>query len=133
VEDQKSLKTGALISEFSGSVEDQIDQFLADGVVTSGVVVGGIFFSGDKLFWVEKLSVSTGSDFINNSWFQIDENGPWNVLAGSGFREKGVERIITASDCFVGWHLSIWLDSVFEAVKFPTGITDLNTGLTNVD
>jgi len=53
VEDEKTLETGALISEFSGSIKDQIDQFFTNGVMASGVVVGGIFFTGDQLFWVE--------------------------------------------------------------------------------
>ena len=56
------LETSALIGEFSDSVEDEIDDFFTDGVVTTGVVVGGIFFTGNQLFRVEKLTVGTGSD-----------------------------------------------------------------------
>jgi len=37
--------------------------------MSSGEVVGGIFLSGDQLFWVEELSVGSGSNFINNGWF----------------------------------------------------------------
>jgi hypothetical protein len=114
VEDEESLETGALVSEFSGSVENQIDQFFADGVVTSSVVVSGIFFTSDQLFWMEKLSVSTSSDLVDNSWLQINENSPGDVFTGTGFREKGVESIISSSDGFVRWHLTVWLDSVFK-------------------
>ena len=89
------LKTSTLISEFSDSVEDEINDFFTNGVVTSGIVVGGIFFTSDQLFWVEKLSVCTSADFINNSWFQINENGTWDMFASTSFREKGVEWIIT--------------------------------------
>ena len=60
------LETSALIGEFSDSVEDEIDDFLTDGVVTTGVVVGGIFFTGNQLFRVEKLTVGTGSDLKTN-------------------------------------------------------------------
>ena len=56
------LETGTLISQFSDSVEDKVDDFLTNGVVTSGVVIGGIFFTGNQLFRVEKLTVGTGSD-----------------------------------------------------------------------
>ena len=112
-----------MISQFSDSVEDKVDDFLTNGVVTSGVVVGGIFFTSDQLFWVEELSVGTSTDFINNSWFQIDEDGTWDVFASTSFREKGVEGVITTTNGLVRWHLTVWLDTVFQAVKFPTGIT----------
>ena len=56
------LETSALIGEFSDSVEDEIDDFLTNGVVTTGIVVGGILFTGDQLFGVEKLTVGTSSD-----------------------------------------------------------------------
>jgi len=133
VEDEETLKTGTLVSKFSDSIEDQVDDFFTDGVVTSGVVVSGIFFTGDQLFWVEELSVGSGSDFIDDGWFEIDENGSWDVFAGTSFGEKGVEGVIATTDGFVGWHLSVWLDTVLEAVEFPTGITDLDTGLSDVD
>jgi uncharacterized protein CbrC (UPF0167 family) len=55
------------------------------------------------------------------------------VFAGTSFGEKGVERIVAATNGFVGWHLSVWLDSVFEAVEFPTGVTHLDTGLADMD
>jgi hypothetical protein len=37
------------------------------------------------------------------------------VFAGTSFAEEGIEGIITTTNCLVGWHLSIWLDSVFKA------------------
>ena len=62
MENEESLKTGTLVSQFSDAVQDEIDDFFTDGVMTSGVVVSGIFFTGNKLFRVEKLTVGTGSD-----------------------------------------------------------------------
>jgi len=47
------LETGTVVGEFSDSVEAEIDDFFSDGVMSSGEVVGGIFLSGDQLFWVE--------------------------------------------------------------------------------
>ena len=85
------LETGTLISQFSDSVEDKVDDFLTNGVFTSGVVIGGIFFTSDKLFWMEKLSVSTSTDFINNSWFQINEDGTWDMFASASFGKESVE------------------------------------------
>ena len=37
---------------------------LADGVVTSGVVVGGILFACDQLLRVEELAVGSSTDLI---------------------------------------------------------------------
>jgi len=79
------------------------------------------------------LSVGSGSDFVNNGWFQIQEDGSWDVFSSSGFGEEGVEGIITSSDGLVRWHLAVWLDSVFKAEKFPAGVTDLDTSLSDVD
>jgi len=133
VEDKESLETSALISELSDSVEAEINDFLTDGVVTTGEVVGGILFTRDKLLWVEELSVGSGSDLIDDSWLEIKEDGSWDVLASTGLREEGVESIITTSNGLVRWHLTVWLDSVLEAEKLPACVTDLDTGLTNVD
>jgi len=101
--------------------------------VTTGEVVGGVFLSGDQLFGVEQLSVGSGSDFVNNGGFQIEENGSGDVLTSSSFTEEGVEGIVSSSDGLVRGHLSVRLDTVFETEEFPTGVTDLDTGLTNVN
>jgi hypothetical protein len=101
--------------------------------MSSSEVVSGIFFTRNKLFWMEELSVGSGSDFINDGWFKIKENRSWDVFTGTGFREKGVESIITSSNGFVRWHLSVRLDTVFKTEEFPTGVTDLDTTLSNVN
>jgi len=122
-----------LISELTDSVEAEIDNFLADGVVTSGVVVGSIFLAGDDLLGVEQFAVGSGTDFISNGGFKIDEDGTRDVLAGTGFREEGVEGIITSTDGLVGGHLTVGLDAVLEAVKLPAGVTSLDTSLTKMN
>jgi hypothetical protein len=101
--------------------------------VTSGEVVGSIFLSGDELLRVEELSVGSGSDFIDDGRFKIEEDGSWDVFTGTGFREEGVESIITTSDGLVRWHLTIRLDTVLKAEEFPAGVTDLDTTLTDVN
>jgi hypothetical protein len=133
MKDQETLKTGALVSQFPDPVQDKVDNLLANRVVTTGVVVGRIFFSGHQLLRVEKLTVGSGSNLVNNSWFQVDENGSWNVFSGSGLREKRVEGIVASTDRFVRWHLTVRLDSVLQAVQFPARISNLDTGLSNVN
>jgi hypothetical protein len=133
VENKESLKSGTLIGELSDSVEDQVHNFFTNGVVTPGVVIGGIFFTGDKLFWAKELSVSARSDLVDNGWLQINENGSWNVFTRTSLREKGVETVVAAANGFIAWHLSVWLDTVLEAVELPTSVSDLNSGLADVD
>ena len=82
---------------------------------------------------MEELSVGSGSDLINDGWFKIKEDGSWDVLSGTSLGEEGVEGIITTTDGFIGWHLTIRLDTVLEAEKLPAGVTNLDTGLTDVD
>jgi len=133
VEDEETLETSALIGKLSDSVEAEINDFLTNGVMSSGEVVGSIFFTGDELLWMEQLSVGSGSDLIDNGWFEIEEDGSWDVFTSTSLGEEGVEGIVTTTDGFIGWHLTVWLDSVLEAEKFPAGVTDLDTGLTDVN
>ena len=61
---QKALETSTLIGQFPNSVKDKVDNFLADGVVTSGVVVGSIFLAGNQLLGVEQLPIGTSADLV---------------------------------------------------------------------
>jgi len=83
VEDEEALETSALISELSDTVEAEVNNFLTDGVMTTGEVVGGILLTGDELLWVEELSVGAGSDLIDNGGLEIEEDGAGNVLAST--------------------------------------------------
>jgi hypothetical protein len=112
MEYQKTLKTGTVISQLSDSVQDKVDNFFTNGVVTTGVVIGGIFLTRDDLLRVIQLTVGSGTDFVTHSGLQIKVDGTGNVLSGTGLRKKSVERVITATDSLVGRHLTIGLDSV---------------------
>jgi len=133
VEDEETLETSALISEFSDSVEAEINDFLTDGIVTTGEVVGGILLTGDELLGVEQLSVGTGTDLIDDSGLEVEHDCAGDVLASTSLGEEGVEGIITTTDGLIGWHLTVRLDTVLEAEELPAGVTDLDTGLTDVD
>jgi hypothetical protein len=129
MEDQETLETGALVGELSDSVEDEVNNLFSDGVVTTGVVVGGIFLARDQLFWVEQLSVGASSDLVNDSWLQVNKDATWDVLASTSLGEKGVERVVASANGLVGWHLAIRCNAVLEAVKLPASVTDLGSGL----
>jgi len=133
VEDTESLETSAVVGKLADAVEAKVDDFLSDGVVATGVVVSSVLLASNKLLRVEKLTVGSSADLIDNGWLEIDEDSARDVLSGTSLREEGVESIITTTDGLVRWHLAVRLDTVLKAVKFPAGITDLDTSLTNVD
>ena len=82
---------------------------------------------------MEELSVGAGSDLIDNGRLEIEEDATGDVLASTSLGEEGVESIITATDCLIGWHLTVRLNAVLEAEELPAGVTDLDTGLTDMD
>jgi hypothetical protein len=133
VEDEETLETSALIGEFTDSVEAEVNDLLTDGVMSTGEVVGGILLSGDELLGVEQLSVGSGTDLIDNGRLEIEEDATGDVLAGTSLGEEGVESVVTATDSLIGGHLTVRLDTVLEAEELPACVTDLDTGLTDVD
>ena len=133
MEDEESLESSALVSQFPDSVQAEIDDLLSDGVVSTSVVVGGILLASDELFRVEQLVVGSSPYFIDNGGFQVEEDSTGHVFSSSSFAEEGVEGVITASDGLVRGHLAIRLDTMLETVEFPAGITDLTSGLSKVD
>ena len=68
----------------------------------------------------------------NDSWFQINEDSPRDMLPGTSLREEGGKGVITAHE-LVRRHVSVGLDAMLQAVQLPTGIANLAAGLTNVD
>ena len=64
MEDEEALQTGALVSQLADPVQDQVHDLLADGVVATGVVVGGVLLASHQLLGVEQLAVGAGADLI---------------------------------------------------------------------
>ncbi|KAA8579442.1 hypothetical protein FQN60_006535 [Etheostoma spectabile] len=117
VEDEEPLESCAL---FANPVKNQVDDLLADGVVTAGVVVGCVFLSRDQLLWVEELAV-------------VHEDGSGDMFASSGLTEEGVEGVVSSSDGLVTGHLAVGLDAMLQAVELPACIAYLGSSLANMD
>lgn len=69
----------------------------------------------------------------NNSWLQVNKDGPGDILPSSSLTEKGCERVIIASTGLAAGHVAIGLDSMLQAVQLPAGVAHLDTGLANVN
>ena len=77
--------------------------------MSTGEVVGSVFFTADELLRVEELTVSTGSDLVDHGGLKVDEDGAWDVLPRAGFAEEGVESVVTSANGLVTRHLAIRL------------------------
>merc|ERR1719244_1627709 len=115
MEDQETLETCALISQLADTVKNNVDNFLANSIVATSVVVGCVFLTSDHLFGVEQLTVHSSSDLINNRRFQINKDCPGYVLARTSLAEESVEGVIGDSNGLVRGHLAIRLDAVLKA------------------
>ena len=131
MEEKESLESSASICQLPDSVKNKVDNLLSDGVVSSGVVVGGVLLSVDELLGVVQLTVGSASGLVNDSGLQIDEDCSWDVLASASLGEEGLEGVIPEG--LVGGHVAIGLDAMLKAVELPTGVSDLATGLADVD
>ena len=72
------------------------------------------------------------NSFTDDSRFKVDKDSAWNVFSRSGFTEESVERVVTTSDRFVAWHLTVRLNTMLQTVQLPTGVANLTTGLADV-
>jgi len=82
---------------------------------------------------VEELTIGSSADFVNDSWLKVNEHTTGHVLASTSLREESVEGIIATADSLVRRHLPVGLDPVLEAEKLPTGVTDLDTTLADMN
>jgi len=131
MEEKESLKAGTLVSQLPDSVKDQVNNLLSNGVVTPGVVVGGVLLSIDELLRMVKLTVSSNSSLVNDSWLQVYKDSSWNMIAASSLREESLEGVV--SESLVRGHMTIRLDAMLEAVELPTGVSNLTASLADMD
>ena len=129
VEDQETLQSGAVVGNMTDLVEHLVDEFFAHCVMTSSVIVGGIFLARDHLLWMEQFPISSGPDFIDHIRLQIDVDRPRHIFALSRLGEEGAEARVGISGLSLFGEESIRLNPVLQAVQLPAGIGDLNTGL----
>ena len=64
VEDEESLESSTLVSQLASTIQNKVNDLLADGVMASGVVVGGVFLASNQLFWMEQLPIGASTYLI---------------------------------------------------------------------
>ncbi len=132
VEDKEALKTRASVGELANAVEGLVNQLLADGVVTTSVVVRGILLTRDEGLGVEERTEGAGADLVDDVGLQIDVDRAGHVLAAAGLAEESRETVIVLRGAALE-DASIGAETVLGQVELPAGVTDLDTGLTDVE
>merc|ERR1719158_154261 len=133
VEDEEALEAGAVVGQLPHSVQHQVNDLLADSIVTAGVVVSGVLLARHHLLRVEQLPVGSGPDLVDDGGLEVEEDGPWNMLARASFREEGGERVVLWLSSFNSRKLTVRLDAVLHAVELPAGIAHLDSSLSNMN
>lgn len=72
-------------------------------------------------------------NLTNDRWLQVHEHSPGDMFACSGLTKEGVVGVVSPSDGFVAWHLTVRLDAMLQAVQLPAGVTYLGSSLADVD
>ena len=72
-------------------------------------------------------------EHTNHRRFKIYHNSSRNVFSCTSLTEESVKGIVSATNCFISRHVAIRLNSMLQAVQFPTRITNLNACLSDVN
>ncbi len=81
---------------------------------------------------MEEGTEGTGADLVDDVGLQVDVDGAGDVLAAAGLAEEGGEAVIVLGRAALE-DATIGAEAVLSKVEFPAGVTDLDTGLTDVE
>jgi hypothetical protein len=110
----------AVISKLADPVKDKVNLLLANSVVATGKVVGGILLARDELLRVEELGIGSGTALVDDSRLEVAEDSARDMLASTSLREEGVEGIVTFADGLVRRHLQRRELSISEQESMAT-------------
>lgn len=149
-----------LTNNAAHAVHDIVNHLLANCVVTTGVVVGGILLAADQELGVEELAVVAGADLVDGRRVQVDEDGTRDMLPAASLGEEGLEGTGVANIRAAGVGAAIGTEAVLEEVavmvctvsafpkrdsaasrqseggsnvQLPGGVTELGTSLAQVE
>ena len=129
--DLETLEAIATFGFLSDDIKDGVDELGTLGVMTLGPVVTGTGLSEDEVVWSEELTEWSSSDGVHGSWFEIHEDGSWDVSSSSGFVVVDVDSLeLEIRVTVVGTGR---VNSVLVGDDLPEFGTDLVTALTTLD
>ena len=98
---------------FSNSVKDEVDNFFSQNIMSSSVAVSSIFLSVYQILRVEKILISSSSDFVNTGGLQINLQRSGDELASACLLEESLEGVVLVHVFVVSRKGSIRGDAVF--------------------
>jgi len=116
VEDQEALEGVAVVSNAANTINDIVHHLLANGVVTTSIIVSSILLAADEQLRVEKLSVVACADLVDRGGIQIDEERARDVFAIARLSEEGLEGATVNDVLCLGVGTTIGSKSMFEEV-----------------
>ena len=66
MEDHETLQSCAVISQLADAIQHQINDLLANGIMTTCVVIRSVLFARDNLLRMVQLAVCPSADFVAN-------------------------------------------------------------------
>ncbi len=117
-----------LTSNAADALHDTVNHLLADGVVTTGIVVGSILLAAHQHLRVEELTVATSADLVNGRGVKIDKQSSGDVLSVARLGEEGLKGAALVDIFGVGIGTAIESEAVLEAVTENGGVSTI-TGI----
>lgn len=103
-------------SNAADAVDDIVDHLLADGVMTTGIIVGSILLAADQELGVEELAVGASADLIDRRGVEVDKDRPGDIFAVAGLGEEGLERAAFCEVLGIGIRTTISSETMLEEV-----------------
>jgi len=100
-------------------IQCPIQNFLADSIMSSGVVVCCILLPADQQLWVEQLSVITSADLVDWRRVQIHKDRPRNIFSRSCLCKYGIKLARVVERLRVGIGATVLLETMLKEVPSP--------------
>jgi hypothetical protein len=123
----------SLTSNAADPINNALYELLANSIMTSRIVVCGIFFPADQQLWVEELAIIASADLIDGRGVKVDEDGTWHVFAARGLSEEGLMGSKITNFFCVGVGTTVSLEAMLEQVQLPGAVSKLCASLANVE
>mmetsp|Transcript_22775 Transcript_22775/g.42333 ORF Transcript_22775/g.42333 Transcript_22775/m.42333 type:complete len:467 (+) Transcript_22775:286-1686(+) len=131
VGDLETLENITTLTLLAYTLHDGIYEFCSFGVVTLGPVISSSTLSKDKVVGTEKRSVRSSADRIHGSWFQIGQDGTWDISSFLALVEVHIDasqlKFVVANVFASG------VNAMLSRHDLPELGTDLVTTLASLD
>lgn len=135
MEHEEPLQTIGLFSHPSDYIHGISHQLLPYVEVTPSKIVRRVLLATDQIIRMEQASERTGLHLIDYRRFRVDQNGSRNIaIRYSSLEERAAEAVtVVGAVRFLLLQFAILADLVLQAIEFPSRISQLDSGLADVN